>query len=196
MAKTQSIFLVDDEERVIRVASETLRRLGLEVTCFASAADCLERLAGESCDLLIADLKMPGMDGLELLKRARVLAPWAPVLIITGYGDIPTAVKCIKAGAVDLVEKPLKKKSFVDKVKSILKENGHHSEALGAGLTRAEKRVVRLIIEGRSSKSIARLLNRSQRTIEVHRARAMHKLGAENVIDLIKRASEAGFVEL
>ncbi len=193
----QHVFFVDDEPNIRRTVGETLEPLGLKVSCFEDAAECLKCLESQRCDLLITDLRMPEMDGIELLKRARFLTPWVPVLIITGYGDVPTAVEGIKAGAVDFIEKPLKKSNFVRRVESILLENDRHSNALaGEPLTRSEKRVLKLVIDGRSNKDIANLLNRSRRTIEVHRASAMRKLDVDNVIDLVKRTAEMGLVEL
>ncbi len=184
----QHIFFVDDESKVRQVVAETLEQLRARTTCFPCASDCLEQLGSQKCDLLITDLRMPEMDGIELLRRARVLAPWLPVLIITGYGDIPTAVKALKAGVADFIEKPLDKKIFVRKVKSLLPENGNHKH-LGEPLTQTEQRILSLVLDGKSNKDIASLLNRSRRTIEVHRARVMRKLGAESLVDLVKRAS-------
>ena len=157
--------------------------------------DCLENLQSQRCDLLIADLRMPGMDGIELTRKIKHRRPWIPVLILTGYGDIPTAVQAIKAGAADFIEKPLDKKSFVRKVKSLLPENGN-GKHLGEPLTRSEQRVLRFVLGGKSNKEIANLLNRSKRTIEVHRAHVMHKLGVESLVDLVKRAAAMGLADL
>ena len=193
----QYVFFVDDEPNICRTVREVLDTLGLRVSCFASGADCLESLKSQKCDLLITDLRMPEMDGIELLERVRFLSPWVPVMIVTGYGDIPTAVEGIKAGAVDFFEKPLDKSSFVARVKSILAENSRHSGAFtGEPLTRSERRVLRLVMEGKSNKAIAGMLNRSKRTVEVHRANAMRKLEVDNVIDLVKRTAEMGLVDL
>ena len=189
------IFFVDDELKIRQVVAETLEQLDAEVTCFPCASECIERLSSQKCDLLITDLKMAEMDGIELLRRARLIAPWVPVLIITGYGDVPTAVEAIKAGAVDFIEKPLDKKSFVRKVKSLLPENGNH-EHLGKPLTQSQDRVLKLVLNGRSNQEIASLLNRSRRTIEVHRGNMMHKLGVESLVDLVKRAAAMGLIEL
>ena len=192
-----NIFFVDDDDTVNKIISETLEDLDYKVTCFTDAGDCIKNLQGEKCDLLITDLRLPEMDGIELLRRVKLLAPWVPVVILTGYGDVPTAVECIKAGAVDFIEKPLDKGNLIGKVKSVLQENGNGAEVPpGGSLTWAEKRVVKLVVDGKSSKDIARLLNRSKRTVDVHRANAMRKLGAENLIDLVKRASEMGLVRL
>jgi FixJ family two-component response regulator len=190
----QHIFFVDDEQKVRQVVAETINQIGLHVSCFACAFDCLEQLPTRRCDLLITDLRMLEMNGMELLRRAKAMAPWLPVLIMSGYGDIPTAVEAIKAGAADFIEKPLDKESFLRKVKSLLPENGNHKH-LGKSLTQSEERVLKLVLNGRSNQEIARLLSRSRRTIEVHRANMMHKLGVDSLVDLVKRAAVMGLIE-
>jgi FixJ family two-component response regulator len=139
---------------------------------------------------------MPEKDGIELLTDVQQLTPWVPVLMITGYGDIPTAVKAMKAGAVDFIEKPLDKKNFVRKIKLILKKNVAAHPELGISLTRTEKRILQLVIDGLSNKEMSNLLHRSSRTIEVHRAHIMHKLGVDNLVDLVKRVASMGMVNL
>ncbi|MHC4424489.1 MAG: response regulator transcription factor [Planctomycetota bacterium] len=192
----QHIFVVDDEPKVCQIICETLENAGAQVSCFVRAAECLEQLHSQRCDLLITDLRMPGIDGVELLKGARGLTPWLPVLIITGYGDVRTAVKAMKAGAVDFIEKPLVKNDFVQKVKSILQRSASADAFLGKSLTRTEKRVLRLVVDGKSNTEIANLLHRSKRTIEVHRAHLMEKLGVDNIVDLVKRVAVMKLIDL
>lgn len=194
--KKQHIFFLDDEPSVREAVRETLEDLDVEVSCFASPAKCLEQLRSQKCDLLITDLKMPKMNGIELMRDVKRLAPWVLVLVITGYGDIPTAVKAIKAGAVDFIEKPLVKESFLLKVKSILQKNAVTDTYKGRLLTGTEKRVLKLVIDGKSNKEIANLLHRSKRTVEVHRAHIMRKLSADNLVDLVKRAVVMGLIDL
>lgn len=200
MARAKSvkrcIFFLDDERKIRDVVKETLEESGIEVECFNSPAECLARLRSKKCDLLITDLKMPEKNGIELLAEAKHIAPWVPVLVITGYGDIPTAVRAIKGGAVDFIEKPLAKESFVRKIKSILQRSAPGDIQLGKSLTRTEASILRLIIKGKSNREIASLLNRSIRTIEVHRAHLMQKLGIDNVIDLIKWGAAMGLIDL
>jgi len=191
----QDIFFVDDELKVRRVVAETLERLGARVTCFPCASDCIEQLSCQKCDLLITDLRLPEMDGIDLVRHVQRLAPYVPVLIVTGYGDIPTAVEAIKAGAADFIEKPLDKGSFLRKVNSLLPANGNHRH-LGKSLTQSEERVLKLVLNGKSNQEIASLLSRSRRTIEVHRANMMHKLGVDSLFDLVKRAAVMGLIEL
>lgn len=193
---TQHIFFVDDEPKVRKVIKETLEQLDLEVSCFSSGAECLKELGSQVCDLLITDVKMPEMNGIELMMQAKRVVPWLPVLVITGYGDIPMAVKAVKAGAVDFIEKPLAKESFLLRVKSILKEHTSNHRPRGKPLTKNETGILKLIIEGKSNREIAQLLHRSIRTVEVHRARVMKKLDADNLVDLIKTAVKMGLVEM
>jgi FixJ family two-component response regulator len=198
MAKTgeQHVFFLDDEPQVREVVRETLEGVGIKVTCFACPTACLARLRSQKPDLLITDLRMPEKDGLELLADVKHTAPWVPVLMITGYGDIPTAVKAVKGGAADFIEKPLGKHAFLRKVRSILAESTPAEMNAGKPLTKAEMRVLRLIIDGKSNREIANLIHRSARTVEVHRAHVMHKLGVDNMIDLIKRSAAMGLVKL
>lgn len=195
-SKRRRIFFLDDEPEVREVVKETLQGSKTEVVCFESPAECLVQLRLKKCDLLITDMRMPEKDGIELLAEVKQLAPWVPVLVITGYGDIPTAVKAIKSGAVDFIEKPLVKKMFVRKVESILKGGVPGDTPLGQPLTRAEANILKLIIKGKSNREIATILNRSVRTVESHRAHLMRKLGVDNVIDLVKLGAAMGLINL
>jgi len=190
------IFLLDDEPIVCEVIKETLEGPEIKVSSFTSPAECLVKLRSQRCDLLITDLKMPEMNGIELLTKVKHLTPWVPVLLITGYGDIPKAVEAMKAGAVDFIEKPLIKEDFVRKVESILQQNTSTDPDVGKLLTRTEIKILKLVVEGNGNKEISNLLHRSKRTVEVHRAHIMHKLGADNLVDLVKRVAEMGLVDL
>ena len=192
----KNIFFVDDEPKLRQVIKETLEQLNLEVSCFSNGTECLERLGSHTCDLLITDVKMPEMNGIELMIQAKRIAPWVPVLVITGYGDIPMAVKAVKAGAIDFIEKPLEKETFLLKVKSILTEHTSIHRPIGKPLTKNETGILKLIIEGKSNREIAQLLHRSIRTVEVHRSRVMQKLGADNLVDLIKTAVTMGLIDI
>jgi two-component system response regulator FixJ len=149
------IFFVDDELEVCKAVSETLEESGYEVSHFTRTTDCLEQLHSVTCHLLITDLKMPKMNGIELLTEAKRLAPWMPVLVITGYGDIPTAVTAVKAGAADFIEKPLDRDSFLSKVASILQRSPRVGFDVGKPLTDREKRILKLVTEGKGNRCIA-----------------------------------------
>jgi len=192
----QHIFFVDDEPRVRNVVDKTLKRLGTKVSCFASARDCLEQLRSQRCDLLITDVKMPEMSGIELLTEVKRSVPWLPVLLVTGYGDIPMAVKALKMGALNFLEKPLEMQSFLSAVESALDCTAPFDLLVGKKLTRTEMRVLRLILDGKSNREAAYILHRSVKTIEFHRNNIMRKLGVDNVVDLTKRTAALGLVDL
>jgi len=190
------VFFVDDEPEVLKMVGRTLERAGYKVSCFSKAADCLEHLRYQTCDLLITDVKMPEMNGIELLAEAKRFNPLLLVLVITGYGDIQMAVRALKLGASDFIEKPLDREGLLSTVESILKRTIPANPLLNKTLTKTEMRVLRLILDGKSNKEIAHLRHRSVRTIEAHRSHIMRKLGANNLVDLLKRTAEMGFFEL
>jgi two-component system response regulator FixJ len=191
----QHIFFVDDEPAVCRSVSRTLESSGYEVSCFANAAACLEKLRMQSCDLLITDVRMPGMDGIELVCKAKHIVPWLPILVITGYGDIPMAVRAVKAGATEFIEKPLQRQSFLEAIQAIFMQQNLGNFLKGKSLTRKEIAVLRLILQGKSNKEISQIMHRSIRTVEDHRRHIMLKLDVDNVVDLVKRAVASGLAE-
>jgi two-component system response regulator FixJ len=194
-ADNQHIFFVDDEPAVCRSVSQTLQRCGYTVSCFADADHCLQRLQMQSCDLLITDVRMPGMDGIELVRRAKCIAPWLPILVITGFGDIPMAVRAVKTGAAEFIEKPLQKQSFLEAVQTALKQQDLSNLLKGKSLTEKEVAVLRLILRGNSNREIAQTLHRSIRTVEDHRRHIMRKLDVDSIVDLVKRAAVMGLAE-
>jgi two-component system, LuxR family, response regulator FixJ len=191
-SKNYCIFFVDDEPVVCKAVELTLQRQEYRIRCFNTAKKCLDTLAVEDCDLLITDVNMAGMNGLELLNRVRNDHPLLPVLIITGYGSVPLAVGAIKAGAVDFIEKPLERQTLLAKVKAAIEQSARHRFEQSNNLTRIESRILDLIVAGKCNKEIARRLNRSVRTIEDHRFNIMHKLEAANIVELIKKVSVTG----
>ena len=189
------VVFVDDEPRVCYTVSKTLERTGMSVQCFCRAKDCLSHLAVDRCDLLVTDVKMPEMDGMELLREVKRHFPWLPVLVVTGYGDVASAVRAMKAGAADFIEKPLDRDRFLRTVRSLLDRNRGHAALEKCALTRTEMKVLYMILAGENSREIATALHRSPRTIEVHRARVMRKMGASNVIELLHRAVDMGLIQ-
>ena len=193
------IFIVDDDESMRIVLSTLLKNHEYECTCFADADECFKKLneanrdLSQGCDLLITDVKMPGKNGIELLDEVRTAMPWLPIIIMSAYGNIPMSVKALKTGAFDFVEKPIDESKLLKVVESaLLKESAWKDPLYGRPLTRAERIVLRLIMEGIGNKRIAYILERSERTIEVHRSHVMRKLGVDNVVDLVKRATAMG----
>jgi FixJ family two-component response regulator len=196
------IFVVDDDECIRFAISTVLQEANYNCSCFPDAESCLAAMRsqhpdhGEACDLLITDLKMPDKDGLDLLKEVRATFPWIPVVIMTAYGTIPASVQAVKIGAFDFIEKPVDHARLLSIVEAaLMKEVGLHDPLVGKSLTRSERIVLCLVLEGISNKRIAYILERSERTIEVHRSRIMRKLGVENVVDLVKKATAQGWTE-
>jgi FixJ family two-component response regulator len=191
--KKIQIFLVDDDPCILATAKIMLENARYECQTFTSADLCLAELNPINCNLLVTDVQMPGTDGLELLRKVRKMAPWIPVIVITSYADISMAVQAVKNGAFDFVEKPLEVDKFIELVDLALKHNELDDSTVGKPLTKTEKIVLKLILDGMSNRGIAYTLHRSERTVEVHRSHIMRKLNVDNVVDLVKRAASLSF---
>ena len=187
--KQYDVFFVDDDAGIRRIITDELKRLGCKVSCFANAIECLEQLPEQDCNLLITDVKMPGMDGLTLLSRVKRVAPWVSVMVITGFGDIPMSVRALKLGAVEFIEKPLDRKAFLHKVKTILRQDDFVDTPAGQALTKTEKKILKLILEGKGNKEMAYILDQAMRTVKRHRSDIMHKFDVDNIVDLVKKAA-------
>ncbi|HPC96179.1 MAG TPA: response regulator [Sedimentisphaerales bacterium] len=185
----QHVFVVDDEPDVCEALRRTLEQAGYEVRCFDSATTCLVKMRSARCDLLITDVVLPGMDGIELLSEVKCRTPSLPVLVVTGYGNVEMAVEVMAAGAANFLQKPLGRDSFLAAVEAALKHRRRAREGVRKPLTRSEIEVLRLILDGKGNKEIARLRHRSVRTIEDQRRRIMHKFGVDNPVDLIREVA-------
>ena len=187
-AKSQ-VFVVDDDACIRDSLCIYLKKSKYECTCFENVDDCLKHLRQQHCDLLITDVVMPEKTGLDLLDEIKRIAPWVPVLVMTSYSEVPVAIKAVKSGALDFVEKPLDMKSFMLLVQSTIQQNDLNNFLRGKPLTKTEKIILNLVLQGKSNKEIASTLHRSIRTVEVHRSHIMHKLDVHSVVDLVKRVS-------
>jgi len=190
------VFLVDDEPDTRQIVSQILGDLGLRISCFPSGQNCLKQLRAEACDLLITDLKMLDMDGMELLRKAKRMLPLLPVLVMTGYGDVPTAVECLHMGASEFIEKPVEIGHLRSTVTSLLARECRPKLAQAQPLTKTESKILAMILDGKGNKKIAHAMSRSMRTIEDHRSHIMKKLGVDNMIDLVKRFSVVNLPDL
>jgi two-component system response regulator FixJ len=165
----------------------------MRVSVFSSAEDCLAGLSEHACDVLIADFRLDGMDGLALLREVKRRLPWLPVIMMTGYGDVPLAVAATKAGATEFIEKPLDRRELLAAIESALTNAVQPDRSLGTGLSETETRILGHILDGRANKEIARSLNRSTRTVEAHRRNIMCKFHVHNIAQLTQRAIALGF---
>jgi two-component system response regulator FixJ len=191
MTSSLPILCFIDDDPAVRAAFErTVSDRNLTVRCFASARDCLASESLLECFLLITDLRMPDMDGLEVLSRVRQIAPDLPVVLATGYGEVSTAVRAMKNGARDYLQKPLDRNEILRIVDAALAESRQPATFPTQALTPMEKRVLQLILDGKSNREMAALLCRSRRTVEVHRARVMRKFDAHNLADLARNVRQ------
>jgi len=164
------------------------------LTCFSCQSDCLERLLTKPCDVLIVDLQDDGARGLELLAQVRRMAPWISTMAVIEHGAVPTAVKAIKAGACECLERPLRSDHVCAVVEGLLSRMASLPRSHRA-LTQMEIQILQLILAGKTSQDIAVHLHRSKRTVDVHRKNIMRKLQATSLVDLIKRALAMGLGE-
>jgi len=197
MAKDDPIIFVVDDDEAVRLSTEMLiRSMGLHVESFESAAEFLEDFDPAQPGCVILDIRMPGMSGLELQEHLNEIGATIPVIFVTGHGDVPMAVKAMKAGAVDFIQKPFRDQELIDRVHAALdhdSERRHKSERKRAVqehvdlLTSRELEVMELVVEGHANKEIAFDLGLSPRTVEIHRARVMSKMDAGSLPDLVRK---------
>jgi FixJ family two-component response regulator len=198
------IFIVDDDAAVRETLSVVFTSAGYDVVRFAEGAALLAAVKDSSPVCIILDVHIPGKSGLDILKQLSTQDYPAPVFIMSGRGDIAMAVDAIKNGALDFIEKPFRGSDVVTRVRAAIEANAERIAAQDAAaspsmnfpgrepLTAREQDVLRGLVEGASNKEIARQLGISPRTIEVHRARIMEKLGAKNAADLIRLVMTEG----
>ena len=194
MNSERTVCIVDDDPDVRDSLQMLLGRSGFRILAFESGRAFLQAgiKAGGTC--VLADIRMPEMDGLELQREINRTIPGLPVIMMTGHGDVPMAVQAMKAGAIEFLEKPFEKSALMGAIESAMAAARDPASAAPAGnrpgkpLTDREKEVFELLVEGHQNKFIAHQLGISTRTVEVHRARVMEKLGARSLADLVKHS--------
>ena len=192
---TPTVFIVDDDPAVRDAVSLLLRADGLTVAAFASAATFLESAAVQRPGCLVLDVRMPGMSGLDLQKQLQTRGCRTPILFMTGHGDVPMAIRAMKAGAFDFLEKPFQGETLLKRVREALALDARQralqairAEAAArlALLSPREREVLDRVAAGQYNKVIAAELGISLSTVEIHRKRVMEKLQAESLSDLIQ----------
>lgn len=201
MSETRLIHLVDDDEAVRHSASFMLRHAGFTVKTYADGVIFLEGAQQAELGCILLDVQMPHMDGLEVQQRLNDLGISLPVIVLTGHGDVEVAVKAMKAGAVDFVEKPYEKQMLVTALTRAFERLDARShkdvltdEAKGRieRLTPRERDVLGGLVDGFTNKMIAETLDISPRTVEIHRANLMEKLDAPSLSSVLRIAFAAG----
>ncbi|MGB5343923.1 MAG: response regulator transcription factor [Thermoanaerobaculia bacterium] len=189
-----TVFVVDDDEAVRDSLALLLRSVELAVATFSSANEFLDSYDPAAPGCLILDVRLPGMSGLELQQRLADDGADLPIVFITGHGDVPMAVRAMRRGAVDFLQKPFSDQELLDRVQQALAEQSQRRQQSESkaeiaqrirSLTPREHEVMELIVEGLANKVIANRLGTSQRTVEVHRASVMRKMQADSVARLV-----------
>lgn len=201
-AEIQTICVIDDDQAVTASLEGLLRAAGYDVRAFASADRFLERMdAIPSDSIILADVYMPGLDGIQLMERLGGVSSRFPVVIMTGHASVRMAIDALRAGAADFVEKPFTRFELLGALDRAQCRNGaaNAGPSIPAGLTEhygslssREVEVFKLMVAGETSKVIARRLGISPRTVEVHRSHVLHKMDSRNLADLIHKASRLG----
>ncbi|HZZ33791.1 MAG TPA: response regulator FixJ [Phenylobacterium sp.] len=201
MANSSEVYIVDDDDAIRSSLGFLLRAAGLRSRTFESAEAFLSEARDLTAGCVITDVRMPGMDGVELVRRLAQDRLPLTCIVITGHGDIALAVEAMKAGAVDFIEKPFKADVLLGAVSKALNSDERmlHDEqsrasyqSAFAGLSRREREVLEQVVVGKTSKVIAYDLGISPRTVEVYRAGMMMKTGAKSLSELVRMALLAG----
>jgi FixJ family two-component response regulator len=195
MKPEPTVFVVDDDEAVGDFLSHLIVSVGLKVETYASAEEFLDAHEPGRPGCLLLDIRMPGMSGLELQQELAAREIRIPVIILTGHGDVQVAIHAMKAGAVDFIEKPFNNELLLDRIQKAVAESVQAETtrvkwdeiALRMKLlTPRERQVLDMVVAGETNKSVARHLDISERTIEIHRAKVMEKMQAKSLADLVK----------
>jgi two-component system response regulator FixJ len=189
------VFVVEDDEAALHSLLMLLKAEGLTARGFASAEDFLRALPSKARGCVVSDVRMPGMDGVQLLRTLRGMDCLLPVIVVTGHGDIGVAVQAMKDGAVDFIEKPFDSDRILQSVRICLERNdvAAHDASRATlirgrltSLTPRERQVLDRVVAGDSSKVIARRLGISPRTVDVYRASVMSKMQAGSLSELVR----------
>jgi two-component system response regulator FixJ len=201
MANEAVVHVVDDDDAVRRSLSFLLASDGLPVRLHESADAFLGHIDGVQEGCVVTDVRMPGLDGIEFLRRLKKEGLALPVIVITGHADVPMAVEALKQGAVDFIEKPFSDDLFLAAVRSALAsravETREHARAADMRervehLSEREREVLDRLVAGKANKVIAFELGISARTVEIYRANVMTKMQAKSLSELVRMAVAAG----
>jgi len=200
MSEQGKVYIIDDDEAVRDSLSWLMKSAGIQAETFASAGAFLDRCSAKLSGCLLLDIRMPGMSGLELQGVLNERGCHMPVIIISGHADVPMAVRALKSGAFDFIEKPFNDELLLGLVKRALEQESKQRESLAeadalrermASLTPRELEVLDLVVAGAANKQISSELGVSTKTVEVHRARVMDKLQAESLSHLVRMVISA-----
>ena len=192
------VYIVDDDEAVRDSLSLLMESELIPARCYESAQAFVEEFDGGNTGCLLLDIRMPGMSGLELRDWLNERGAKLPIIFITGHGDVPMAVDAMKRGAVDFIQKPFKDEELLERVREAMDSSEKQRETQAKidrwrqrldSLTPREREVMTQVVAGLPNKVIAQDLEISQRTVEIHRARVMHKMQVRSIAELVRVAA-------
>ncbi len=195
------VFIVDDDEAVRSSLRLLLKSVGLVPNALGSAREFLEKYEPAQPGCLVLDVRMPEMSGLELQEQLNRQGAVIPVIFITGHGDVPMAVEAMQAGAFDFLQKPFRDQDLIDRIQRALEKDRANRAVLAErslirerleSLTPREREVLTMVSSGKANKVMAADLGVSQRTVEIHRARVMEKMGASSLAQLVRMVMDLG----
>jgi two-component system response regulator FixJ len=190
-----TVYVVDDDDAMRRALDALLSTVGYKTAVFSRPSEFLENFKVDSPGCLVLDIRMPDMSGLELQQHLIRIGSMLPVIFITGHGDVPMAVQAMKEGAFEFVQKPFRDQDLLDRINHALKQDAENRSTVARrtevlhrleSLTPRERQVMDLVVDGAANKVIAIDLDLSERTVEIHRAKVMEKMGARSVAHLVK----------
>ncbi|MEX0744259.1 MAG: response regulator [Phycisphaeraceae bacterium] len=200
MRKHATVFVVDDDKAVRDSLAWLVEAMDVKVEAFGTADELLDRLTSLNTvppGCIVADIRLPGMSGLDLQDRLRELHIHLPFVVISGHGDVPLAVRAMKAGAVDFIEKPFSDRKLIDRIQHALVHDEKRRLEVASKqvlrrrinrLTARERQVMSLVVQGKLNKQVAASLDLSPKTVEVHRAHVMEKMEAGSLAELVRMA--------
>ncbi len=200
MSKSETVFVVDDDQAMRKSLKWLIESVGMQVESYASADEFIRNYYPGRSGCLLLDVRMPGMSGLDLQEQFIRQNIKIPIIIITGHGDVPMAVRAMKAGAVDFIEKPFNDEFLLDSIRKALaldvQQRTHQAQRAEiatrlAHLTPREHEVMEMVTNGKSNKEIANQLGVSTKTVEAHRARVMEKMEASSLAELVRMVMAA-----
>ena len=195
------VFIVDDDEAVRSSLRLLLKSVGLVPNALGSAREFVEKYEPAQPGCLVLDVRMPEMSGLELQEQLNRQGAVIPVIFITGHGDVPMAVEAMQAGAFDFLQKPFRDQDLIDRIQKALEKDRANRAVLTErtlirerleSLTPREREVLTMVSSGKPNKIMAADLGVSQRTVEIHRARVMEKMGASSLAQLVRMVMDLG----
>ncbi|MDF0751105.1 response regulator FixJ [Marinobacter sp. 71-i] len=191
----QTVYVVEDDEAVRDSLELLLKSDGKPVKTYDNANAFLKDYSEKMAGCIVLDIRMPGMDGMELQKKLNEKHSILPIIFVTGHGDVPMAVDAMKEGAVDFIQKPYREEALLQKIEAALEQDQEQRKTLGEkqeilrrvkSLTPREHEIMDRMIAGQANKVIAIELEISQRTVEIHRSRVMHKMGTHSLAHLVR----------